>query len=446
MKTIIRNGIVINEGEKSRKDIVIENDIISGVFPLGTAPRGDYDKEVDATGCVVFPGIIDSHVHFREPGMTKKADIESESRAAAYGGVTTYFDMPNTVPQTATLDTLREKQLLAREKSHVNYAFFYGATNSNVETFKELDRHTVPGIKLFMGSSTGNMLVDDNDSLSKTFVMAKTLQLPIMAHCEDTKIINENMKKAKELYGEDPDVCHHPEIRSAEACFRSSEKAAHLAKETGAHLHIAHITTADELTLLTEENITAEATVAHLLFSSDDYRQKGTRIKCNPSVKGSEHREALRKAVADGRIATIGTDHAPHCLSEKEGGAAKAVSGMPMLQFSLVAMLTLSDEGVLTQERIAELMCHNPARIFSVSKRGFIREGYKADLAIVRHTKAWEVTEDVIQSKCRWSPLEGNHFTWHVVHTFCNGNHILNEGVFDAESRGEQVLFRCEKV
>lgn len=441
MKTIIRNGILINEGRREALDVVIEDDIIKGLYPSGNAPRGDYAEDVDATGCMVFPGVIDSHVHFREPGMTHKADMESESRAAAYGGVTTFFDMPNTVPQTTTPEALYEKQLLASRKSHVNYSFFYGATNSNAGTFSSLDIHSIPGIKLFMGSSTGNMLVDGDDALLNVFRSAAQQRLPIMAHCEDTAIINRNMTDAKNRYGEDPDVVHHAEIRSAEACLCSTEKAVMLAEKTGARLHIAHVTTADELSLL-RDGITAEATVAHLLFSSDDYATLGTRIKCNPSVKDASHRTALRHAVADGRISTIGTDHAPHTLSEKEGGAAKAVSGMPMVQFSLVVMLSLSDAGILTLERIAELMCHNPARLFEVSRRGFLREGYKADIAIVRHTEPWTVTSDVIQSKCRWSPLEGVTLSWQVEHTFCNGKHILNHGVFDETSLGEPVTFR----
>lgn len=443
MKTLITNATIVNEGQQTLGHIVIEDDRIAEVLSSQVQPCDEYDNVVDATGCIVMPGVIDSHVHFRDPGLTHKADMESESRAATYGGVTTYFDMPNTKPQTTTLQALEEKRQMASEKSHVNYAFFYGATNDNVDTFAELDVHHVPGIKLFMGSSTGNMLVDDDQSLKSVFATSAALGLPVMAHCEDTSIINENIAIAKQRYGDDPAVEHHPEIRSAEACYQSTAKAVRLATETGAHLHVAHITTAEELTLVGQSDaITAEATVAHLMFCDQDYKTLGTRIKCNPAVKSAADRMALRKAIADGTIETIGTDHAPHTLSEKEGGAVKAVSGMPMLQFSLVSMLSLVDEGVLSIERLVELMCHRPAQLFSVRERGYIRSGYKADLVIVRKGDAWTLTPDVIQSKCGWSPLEGRQFCWQVKHTFCNGKHILDNGVFDDNSKGEEVAFR----
>lgn len=443
MRILIKNGIVVNEGEQTKAHVIIDNDIIQDIVPADEEPRGDYDKEVDATGCLVLPGVIDSHVHFREPGLTHKADIESESRAAAYGGVTSYFDMPNTVPQTTDIEAWQQKNVLAACKSHVNYSFFYGATNDNVSTFSQLDVHRIPGIKLFMGSSTGNMLVDRDEALQHVFAAAKALDLPVMAHCEDTDIINENMARAKAAYGDDPDVTHHAEIRSEEACYRSSAKAVELACQSGAHLHIAHITTAKEMDLLNKPNVTAEATVAHLLFTDEDYATLGTRIKCNPSVKTSEDRDALRKAIADGTIMTIGTDHAPHALEEKQGGCAKAVSGMPMLQFSLASMLSLTEQNVLTVSQVVELMCHNPARLFKVSRRGFIRKGYKADIAIVGREK-WTVTNDLIQSKCGWSPIEGRELDYRVLHTFCNGRHILADGVFDPQSRGEEIRFREE--
>lgn len=442
MKTLIKNGTVINEGKRFAADIIIDNDHIQSIVNAGEAPRDDYNNEVDATGCLVLPGVIDAHVHFREPGLTHKADIESESRAAAYGGVTTYFDMPNTVPQTTSIEALDDKFSLAASKSHVNYSFFFGATNDNVDDFARLDVHRIPGIKLFMGSSTGNMLVDKDDSLCRIFSTAASLGLPVMTHCEDTDIINANMAAAKEKYGDDPDVTQHPLIRSVEACYESTSKAVELARKFNAHLHVAHLTTAKELELFPLEGITAEATVAHLMFDDSDYIEKGTRIKCNPAVKSRADRDALRKALTDGRVATIGTDHAPHALAEKKGGAAKAVSGMPMLQFSLVSMLSLVDEGVLSAEKMVELMSHNPARLFSVRDRGFIRPGYKADLVIVSDSESWTLTADKIQGKCGWSPLEGTTFRWSVRHTFCNGNHILCNGVFDASSQGEEVLFR----
>lgn len=441
MKTLIKNGTVVNEGKSFMANVLLENDIIKDIYPVSEEPCSDYDNEVDATGCLVIPGVIDSHVHFREPGLTHKADIERESRAAVYGGVTTYFDMPNTNPQTTDQQAWIEKNELAAKKSHVNYAFFYGATNDNTDTFASIDWHRVPGIKLFMGSSTGNMLVDREEALSSVFAAAKSLDVPVMAHCEDTDIINANMAKAKEMYGDDPDVLHHPEIRSEEACYQSSAKAVEMARQSGAHLHIAHITTARELELLNEPNVTAEATVAHLLFTDKDYNTLGTRIKCNPAIKTAADQQALRKAIADGTIMTIGTDHAPHAINEKEGGAARAVSGMPMLQFSLVTMLTLVDEGVLSVERLVELMAHNPARLFSVRDRGYLRKGYKADIAIVEK-KDWTLCAEDIQSKCGWSPVEGKSFGWSVKHTFCNGVHVLNNGVFDSASKGQQVEFR----
>lgn len=441
MKILIKNGIVVNEGKQTRAHVLIDNDIIQDIIPIETEPRSDYDKEVDATGCLVIPGVIDSHVHFREPGLTHKADIESESRAAAYGGVTTYFDMPNTVPQTTDMDAWEQKCLLAKAKSHVNYSFFYGATNDNVDSFSKLDVHRIPGIKLFMGSSTGNMLVDRDEALRQVFKAAKELDLPVMAHCEDTDIINANMAKAKAAYGDDPEVIHHPEIRSEEACYKSSAKAVELACQSGAHLHIAHITTAKELQLLDKPNVSAEATVAHLLFCDADYASKGTLIKCNPAVKSAADRDALRKAIADGTIMTIGTDHAPHALKEKEGCCAKAVSGMPMLQFSLTSMLSLAEQNVLSINQIVELMCHNPARLFKVSNRGFIRKGYKADIAVVAK-EPWTLTAADIQSKCGWSPVEGQQFEWRVRHTFCNGRHIYDNGAFDSSSQGEEVRFR----
>ena len=439
-KTIIRNGTIVNEGRKERADIIIDNDRIDAIIYDGNIPRGDY-YEIDAAGCFVLPGVIDSHVHFRDPGLTHKADIESESRAAAYGGVTSYFDMPNTKPQTTTIDALNDKFQRAAEVSHVNYSFFYGATNDNVNTFDKLDVTRIPGIKLFMGSSTGNMLVDNAEMLDSIFAKAAQRSLPVMAHCEDTDIIDRNAKEIREKYGDNADISFHPAIRSAEACYDSSQKAVELASNSGAHLHIAHLSTADELTLLDKANITAEATVAHLLFDEADYSKLGGRIKCNPSIKSAADREALLHAVADGRIQTIGTDHAPHTLEEKQGGALQAVSGMPMLQFSLVMMLGLSDELHLPLEKVVELMCHNPAQIFGVCERGFLREGYKADIAIVSSCDEYVITKDDIQSKCGWSPVEGHTVRWAVKHTLCNGMHIYNNGVFDLQSQGEEIRF-----
>lgn len=439
-RTLIKNVDVINEGLSRRGSILIDNDRIEEIF-YGDVPDMCDAEVIDCNGAKALPGIIDDHVHFREPGLTQKADMESESRAAAYGGVTSFFDMPNTVPQTTTLETLQQKRELAAKASHVNYAFFFGATNKNAGLFDSLDRHHVPGIKLFMGASTGNMLVDNGAALEKIF---STARLPVMVHCENSEMISHNMSMAKERYGEDPDMTFHPEIRSAEACYSSTSFAVELARCYGTHLHVAHLTTARELSLFTPDYpwITAEAVIAHLMFTEEDYLHLGTAIKCNPAVKSRTDRDALRKALTDGRITIVGTDHAPHLLTDKEGGCARAASGMPMIQFSLVSMLQLVDEGVLTIERVVELMCHAPARLFEVRDRGFLRPGMKADVAIVRRGEPWQVKKDLIQSKCGWSPMEGRNFSWHVEHTFCNGHHIYNKGVFDSVYRGEEILFR----
>lgn len=440
MKTLIYGGTIVNEGRVLEGSLVIENDVIAEIKEGIEIPCGNYDKKVDATGLLVLPGVIDSHVHFREPGLTSKADIESESKAAAFGGVTTFFDMPNTVPQTTSLDALDEKFRIAKEKSHVNYSFFFGATNNNADEIEKLDRHIVPGVKLFMGASTGNMLVDKDDSLRKIF---STVTMPVMVHCEDTNIINANMAEAKARYGNDPDVTYHPLIRSEEACYKSSSHAVELARTYGTRLHVAHVSTAKELGLFgNDDNITAEAVIAHLFFSDEDYARLGTRIKCNPAVKTAHDRSELRKALSSGIISTVGTDHAPHLLKDKEGGCARAASGMPMIQFSLVTMLELVDEGVLTMERLVELMCHNPARIFEVRDRGFLRKGYKADIVLVGRDRQWTVTDDIIRSKCGWSPMEGHRYDWRVVKTICNGRMIYDDGKFDEVSLGEQVMFR----
>ena len=439
-KTLIQNGRIVNEGKTFDGYIVIDNGLIDSIGQ-GEAPCGNYSETVDATGCFVLPGIIDDHVHFREPGLTQKADINSESKAAAAGGVTSYLEMPNTIPQTTTLEALSQKEELARQKSHVNYAFFIGATNDNVGIMDSVDWHHVPGIKLFMGSSTGNMLVDKYGSLLKIFQKAAELNVPLMAHCEDTDIINRNMEQMKKAYGDDPDVMLHPLIRSEEACYESAALAAGLARQFGTRLHIAHVSTEKELDLATD-NISLEATVAHLFFSSADYATKRALIKCNPAIKRPEDRDALRKAIADGRISVVGTDHAPHLLADKQGGAAKATSGMPMVQFSLVTMLELMEQGIISIERLVEKMCHNPAKLFAIYKRGYQRPGYHADIAIVAQGKPWTVTKECIQSKCGWSPMEGHEYNWHVKQTICNGHTVYADGKVDAEYIGQQLEFR----
>ena len=438
MRLLIQHGTLVNENNIFDGSIIVEDSKITKIVEGDIIPNASFDEVIDASGCFIFPGLIDDHVHFREPGLTEKADIDSESRAAAAGGITTYFDMPNTNPQTTTLEALEEKFKLAAQKSHVNYSFFFGATNHNVDLFSKLDPHRIPGIKLFMGSSTGNMLVDRREALEKIF---STATMPVMVHCEDSEIISRNMAEAKRLYGDDPKVIHHPEIRSTEACYQSTKLAVELATKHHARLHIAHLTTAKELELLTS-GVTAEVTPSHLYFCDRDYNSFGTRIKCNPAIKTAADRNALREALVDGRISVVGTDHAPHLLSQKEGGCAKAASGMPMIQFSLVTMLELVDKGVLTLERLVQVMCHNPADLFEVRNRGYLREGYQADIVLVRPNTGWTVTKDVIQSKCGWSPMENHMYLWRVERTICNGHTVYCDGVVDTNYIGQPVEFR----
>lgn len=440
MKTLIFNATVVDEGESFVGSVVIENEIISEIYRDSKLPDGNYDKKIDATGCYLLPGIIDDHVHFREPGLTDKADIESESRAAAVGGVTSYFDMPNTVPQTVTIDNLNSKFDIAKTKSHINYSFFFGATNNNSQQFGLLDKHRIPGIKMFMGASTGNMLVDKDDALENIF---REVDMPLMVHCEDTDVINRNMSAAKLKYGIDPDVKYHPLIRSDEACYQSTHKAVSLAKKYGTRLHVAHISTARELDLFTpyDKQITAEAVIGHLYFCDDDYNRLGSLIKVNPSIKTKHDRDELRRALTDGRISVIGTDHAPHRIENKQGGAAKASSGMPMIQFSLVSMLELVDAGVLGIESMVQLMCHNPASLFHVRERGYIRKGYKADMVIVKPHKPWTVSNACIESKCGWSPMTGHEYQWQVQCTLCNGHLVYSNENHFIDYCGEELTF-----
>ena len=444
MKTFVTGGNIVNEGRCFKGAIVIEDGNIVEVLPHQVSQTQDlnsFDEVIDASGCYVLPGIIDDHVHFREPGLTQKADIDSESRAAAAGGVTSYFDMPNCIPQTTTREALEDKFQRASQHSHVNYSFFYGATNDNADTFSQLDGSRIPGIKLFMGSSTGNMLVDKQQALEHIF---KSCRLPLMVHCEDTDIINRNMAAAKEAWGDDPPVALHAMIRSEEACLASSRKAVELAHKYGTRLHIAHISTAEELELLDADHITAEATVGHLYFTQLDHERLGAKIKVNPSIKTPVDQFLLRQALNDGRITVIGTDHAPHLLEQKQGGCAKAASGMPMIQYSLVTMLELVDQRVLTLERLVELMCHQPARLFGVQKRGFLKKGYRADMVMVRPQSPWVVTKENILSKCGWSPMEGHEYQWRVERTLCNGHSVYANGKVDSSYIGEEIRFDHE--
>lgn len=444
-RTLIKNAIIVNEGRQAVGSVVIEGEKIAEICVDGQEPAMPCEEIIDATGCYLLPGVIDDHVHFRDPGLTQKADITTESRAAAAGGVTSIMDMPNTSPQTTTLDALNAKFDLMAEKCAVNYSCYFGATNNNSPLLEQLDKHRVCGVKLFMGSSTGNMLVDKMASLLNIF---NSTELLIATHCEDQSIIKENTEKFLAKYGIDGDVPlrYHPNIRSTEACYQSSELAIRLARIADARLHILHISTSKELQLfenipLAEKRITAEVCVAHLLYTSSDYQELGTRIKCNPAIKKKE-RNALREAVNSGLIDVIATDHAPHLLKDKEGGALKAASGMPMIQFSLVSMLELVDEGVFSIEKVVEKMCHAPAEIYEIQNRGFIRAGNQADLVLVRPNTEWTVAKDCIFSKCGWSPLEGHTFRWKVEKTFANGHLLYADGAVDESYRGQELRFR----
>ncbi len=444
MKRIhIHNARIVNEGQTFCGAIVIENEVIAEVLKQGEEPSAPCDETIDAQGCYLLPGVIDDHVHFRDPGLTHKADMYTESMAAAAGGVTSYMDMPNTNPQTTTLEALENKFQDAATKSIVNYSFYFGATNNNADDLAKLDKKHVCGVKLFMGSSTGNMLVDRMETLKNIFANAGIL---IATHCEDQNIISANAAAYQKKYGDDPDVKYHPEIRSEEACYESSALAVQLAKETGARLHIMHISTAKELTLLedkpiAEKNITAEACVSHLFFCDEDYEKFGTRIKCNPAIKSKKDRDALRQALTCNLIDVIGTDHAPHLLSEKQGGALKAVSGMPTLQFSLTAVMELVHQGQLSIEQLVQKMCHAPATLYQIERRGFIRPGYQADLVLVNPQKEWTVTNDCLLSKCGWSPMEGETFHSKVEKTFVNGHLVYADNQVDATHRGQALTF-----
>ena len=442
-RTWIKNAQIVNEGKTFNGSVIIEDEIIVEVLQENETPSNECDETIDASGCYLIPGVIDDHVHFRDPGLTHKADILTESMAAAAGGVTSYMDMPNTNPQTTTLEALEDKFKDAATKSIVNYSFYFGATNENAGLLAQLDKNRVCGVKLFMGSSTGNMLVDQQDTLKNIFANAGML---IATHCEDQQIISANTALYKEKYGEDPDVKYHPEIRNEEACYQSSALAVQLAKETGARLHIMHISTAKELELLAnkaieEKNITAEACVSHLFFCDEDYETFGTRIKCNPAIKSKADRDALRQALTGNLIDVIGTDHAPHLLSEKQGGALKAVSGMPTLQFSLNSVMELVHEGLISMEQLVQKMCHAPATLYQIEKRGFIRTGYKADLAIVNPNIEWMVNKECILSKCGWSPMEGQTFHAKVEKTFVNGQMVYDGKQVDALHRGQELRF-----
>ena len=441
MKIVIKNAKIVNENQIFEGDILIENDIISKIAKDIT---GEADQIINANGQYLLPGVIDDQVHFREPGLTHKGCIESESKAAIAGGTTSFIDQPNTVPNAVTQELLEEKYKIGAEKSYANYSFSMGGTNDNLEEILKTNPRNVAAIKLFLGSSTGNMLVDDPETLENIFSKTKML---ICVHCEDEATIQANTQKYKAEYGDDIPVKFHHLIRSEEACYLSSSKAVELAEKTGARLHIYHLSTAKETALfrndipLKDKKITAEVCVHHLTFTNEDYETKGALIKWNPAVKTQKDKDGLWKALLEDRIDVIATDHAPHTLEEKDNVYTKCPSGAPLVQHSLNVMLENVKHGKISIEKVVEKMCHNPAILFRVEKRGYIREGYKADLVMVDFDQSWTVEKDTILSQCGWSPLEGTTFNSKITHTFVNGHLAYQNGVFSDQRFGERLLF-----
>jgi len=441
---LIRNATIVNEGRRFHGDLLIKDEIISAVGNPGTLRPAGSVKEIDATGLFLIPGVIDDQVHFREPGLTHKGEIFSESRAAAAGGITSFMEMPNTIPQTVTIKALNEKYDLGSQKSVTNYSFYIGATNDNLDEILRANPSEVCGIKLFMGSSTGNMLVDNETALRELFINAT---MPITAHCEDEKIIRRNSEISREKYGENVPISMHPIIRSREACFASSSHAVSLAREHNTRLHILHLSTADEMKLLSNESpvaekrITGEVCVHHLWFDDSAYDDLGTRIKWNPAIKTRFDRDSLTDGVNNDLIDIIATDHAPHTLEEKSGTYFNAPSGGPLVQHSLPAMLELWHRKKISLEKIVEKMCHNPAILFNIRERGFIREGYRADLCLVDPDDPWTVSKDNILYKCGWSPFEGTTFRSRVRMTIVNGTIVFDNGIINDDYRGQRLLF-----
>jgi len=440
---LIKNAKIVNEGVIFEGDVLVENDLIVEVSDNISLKSSDC-MIIDAEGNYLLPGVIDDQVHFREPGLTHKGDIESESRAAVAGGVTSFIEQPNTVPNAVTQEILEEKYQIAAEKSFANYSFMMGATNDNLEEVLKTNPKNVAGIKIFLGSSTGNMLVDNEAVLEKIFSCTSML---IAVHCEDEMTIKNNLEKFKEEYGEDVPVTAHHLIRSEEACYLSSSKAIALAKKTGARLHVFHLSTAKEMELFTnkipleDKKITAEVCVHHLWFTNDDYEKKGNLIKWNPAVKTENDRKALWEALNDGRIDVVATDHAPHTLEEKKQKYLQAPSGGPLVQHSLVAMFEAHHQGKISIEKIVEKMCHNPAKIFKIEKRGFIKEGYYADLVIINSGLPWSVKKENILAKCGWSPFEGYTFKSRITHTFVNGKLVYTGFKVKDIRAGQRLLF-----
>jgi dihydroorotase len=442
-KVLIKNAKIVNEGEIFEGDVFIEEGIIKEIASSISAKSPDL-KIIDAEGNYLFPGLIDDQVHFREPGLTHKENIETGSKAAVAGGITSYFEMPNTQPQTTTIELLEEKYKIAAKSSYANYGFMFGGTNDNLEEIKKIDPKKVPALKLFLGSSTGNMLVDDEKVLENIF---KESPVIIAAHCEDEKTIQKNMQECVERYGDDIPIELHPKIRSEEACYLSSSRAVALAKKTGARLHVFHLSTAKELKLfdnkkpLKDKMITAEVCIHHLWFNDEDYQKKGTFIKWNPAVKSKKDQEALLKALIENKIDVLATDHAPHTREEKKNVYTKAPSGGPLVQHALPALLQMHHQGKISLEKIVEKFCHNPAILFDIEKRGFIREGYKADLVLVDLNAPWAVQPGNTLYKCGWSPFEGVTFKSRVTHTFVNGNLVYNNFSFSPFNKAERLTF-----
>lgn len=449
MSFILRNFTIVNEGKIFSSDILIEDGLISRI-DKNISSKNNY-KEINAEGLHLFPGVIDDQVHFREPGLTHKGDIYTESKAAVAGGVTSYMEMPNTIPNTLTQELLEEKYQLASKKSLANFSFFMGASNNNLEEVLKTNSKNVCGIKIFMGSSTGNMLVDDEKTLENIFSKSPML---IATHCEDENTIRKNLAEYKGKYGEDIPVKFHPVIRSDEACYKSSSFGVALAKKHNTRLHILHISTEREISLfdnsisLEKKRITAEACIHHLWFCDEDYERLGNFIKWNPAIKTAKDRNAIFNAVLDNHIDIIATDHAPHTVEEKNQPYTKAPSGGPLVQHSLVAMLQLYHQKKISLEKIAEKMCHAPAVCFQIEKRGFVREGYAADLVLVDLNKKWKVEKKNILAKCGWSPFEGVEFNSSVTHTFVNGNLVYENlpagrqgGKFNESEKGKRLTF-----
>tara|TARA_B110000467_G_C18317912_1_gene482895 strand:- start:175 stop:1518 length:1344 start_codon:yes stop_codon:yes gene_type:complete len=442
-KVLIKNAQIVNEGIITEADVFIENDLIVEIAYSISAKTGD-TQIIEANGKYLIPGMIDDQVHFREPGLTHKATIATESKAAVAGGITSFIEMPNTVPQATTIEKLEEKFLIAKKTSWANYSFMFGGTNDNLEEILKVDKHKVAGLKLFLGSSTGNMLVDNPKVLEEIF--SKT-NLLISVHCEDEKTIKNNLEKYLKEFGDDIPIEMHPKIRSAEACYLSSSKAIELAKKTGARLHVFHLSTEKETHLfsnkkpLAEKKITAEVCVHHLWFTEEDYKVKGTKIKWNPAVKSQKDKDGLWKALLDDRLDVIATDHAPHTLEEKNNGYNKAPSGGPLVQHALVALLEMYHKGKISLEKIVEKACHNPAILFQIKDRGFIREGYKADLVLIDLISPWTVNKENILYKCGWSPFEGTTFKSRVSHTFVNGILTYHNLKFPNKSIPQRLTF-----